>query len=165
DHERNAQSVAAGADNNGTIGDGADDGGVGVQTITRGAPSNFFTSVTANTSSNVITWIDFNNDVKFQANEVAYASTTATASSYQTVPAGQSTVSFWFRGSQTSQIPVGVTNVYVRVRLTQTAGADNAATTGIDERSIADGANTGIYTTPSFGEVDDYRFPVGSELY
>lgn len=165
DHEQAAQSVAAGADNNGTNGDGADEDGVGVQTITRGAPFNFFTSVTANTASNVIAWIDFNNDGKFQANEAAYASTTATASSYQTVPAGQSTVSFWFRGSQTSQIPVGVTNVYVRVRLTQTAGADNAATTGIDERSIADGANTGIYTTPSFGEVEDYRFPVGSELY
>ena len=165
DHEQTAQSVAIGADNNGINGDGLDEDGVGVQTITRGTPFNFFTSVSANTASNVIAWIDFNNDGKFQANEAAYASTNATSNGYQAVPAGESTVNFWFRGSQTSQIPVGVTNVYVRVRLTQTTGADNTSTTTIDERSIADGASTGIYTIPSFGEIEDYRFPVGSELY
>ncbi|MFP3599913.1 hypothetical protein, partial [Chryseobacterium sp. SIMBA_029] len=72
---------------------------------------------------------------------------------------------FWFRGEQTSRIPVGATQLYSRIRLTQTTGTDNASTTDIDERSIGDGTNTGIYTTPSLGEVEDYRFKVGNNLY
>ncbi|RTZ46270.1 hypothetical protein EJ377_17940 [Chryseobacterium arthrosphaerae] len=38
--------------------------------------------------------------------------------------------------------------------------ADNTATTSIDERSIGDGSSTGIYTIPTNGEVEDYRFVV-----
>ncbi len=164
DYEQAAQNVAAGADNNGANGDGLDEDGIGAQTITRGAPFTFFTNVNANTASNVIAWIDFNNDGKFQATEAAYATSTATASGYQSVT-GQNTVHFWFRGAQTSLIPAGVTNLYARIRLTATAGTDNTGTANIDERSIADGATTGVYTTPSFGEVEDYRFTVGNNLY
>jgi len=164
DYEPAAQNVAAGADNNGTNGDGLDEDGIGAQTITRGAPFTFFTNVNANTASNVIAWIDFNNDGKFQATEAAYATSMATTSGYQTVT-GENTVHFWFRGAQTSQIPAGVSNLYARIRLTATAGTDNTGTANIDERSIGDGATTGIYTAPSFGEVEDYRFTVGSDLY
>ncbi|MDP9955206.1 hypothetical protein J2X97_000843 [Epilithonimonas hungarica] len=171
DAEQAAQNVATGADNNGTNGDGADEDGTDVVTITRGAPFNFFTNINAPTASNAIAWIDFNNDGKFQAIEAAYATSTATANGYQTTTTGASTLNFWFRGAQTSQIPAGVTNLYARVRLTATAGADATATTGIDERSIGDGAagttvaTYGTYTLPSFGEVEDYRFTVGTNVY
>ncbi|MFP3835598.1 GEVED domain-containing protein [Chryseobacterium sp. SIMBA_028] len=164
DHEQAAQSVAAGADNNGTNGDGIDEDGIEMQTITRGAPFTFSTSVNANTASSVIAWVDFNNDGKFQLNEAAYATSTAATAGYQPVT-GESIVHFWFRGEQTSRIPVGATQLYSRIRLTQTTGTDNASTTDIDERSIGDGTNTGIYTTPSLGEVEDYRFKVGNNLY
>lgn len=165
DEEQSAQNVAAGADNNGTNGDGADEDGLGLSVITRGAPLNFFTSVNAKTASNIMAWIDFDNDGKFQADEAAYATTTGTTNGYQAVATGETIVNFWFRGAQTSQIPVGVTNVYARIRLTATAGSDNSSTTGIDERSVGDGASTGVYTLPGFGEVEDYRFTVGNNLY
>ncbi|WP_027383896.1 GEVED domain-containing protein [Epilithonimonas caeni] len=165
DAEQAAQNVAPGTDNNGANGDGQDEDGTGVATITRGAPFSFFTNINAPAASNAIAWIDFNNDGKFQTSEAAYATSTATTNGYQTTSTGASTVNFWFRGAQTSLIPAGVNNLYVRVRLSQTAGADNTGTADIDERSIGDGASTGVYTLPSFGEVEDYRFTVGNNIY
>lgn len=166
DFETAALNVASGADNNGTNGDGADeDGIVTLPVITKGSSFNFSVPVTTSTASSIIAWIDFNNNGKFEASEAAYNASTGTTTGYQTTPIGSSVATFWFRGAQTATIPTGVTNLYSRIRLTATAGADAAATTAIDERSIADGANTGIYTTPYFGEVEDYRFSVGTEIY
>lgn len=166
DFEPAALNVASGADNNGTNGDGADeDGIVTLPVITKGSSFNFSVPVTTSTASSIIAWIDFNNNGKFEASEAAYNASTGTTTGYQTTPIGSSVATFWFRGAQTATIPTGVTNLYSRIRLTATAGADAAVTTAIDERSIADGANTGIYTTPYFGEVEDYRFSVGTEIY
>ncbi|MFD2034650.1 GEVED domain-containing protein [Belliella marina] len=166
EHESAPFSVLPGEDNNGTNGDGLEeDGLITLPLITRGAPFNFSVPVTVAAGSSVIAWVDFNNDGKFQANEVAYTAVSGTGTGYQTVSTGTTAVTFWFRGAQTALIPPGTEHLYVRIRLTQTAGADNAATTDIDERSIADGANTGIYTLPRFGEVEDYRFEVADELY
>ncbi|MFP3675363.1 GEVED domain-containing protein, partial [Bacillus sp. SIMBA_031] len=81
----------------------------------RGAPFTFSTSVNANTASSVIAWVDFNNDGKFQLNEAAYATSTAATAGYQPVT-GESIVHFWFRGEQTSRIPVGATQLYSRIR-------------------------------------------------
>lgn len=164
--EYTANSVLPGADNNGTNGDGEEeDGVITLPSITKGAPFSFTVPVTVAAASSVIAWIDFNNDGRFQASEVAYTAVTGTTSGYQTGPIGTSSITFWFRGAQTALIPPGTEHLYVRIRLTQTAGADNASTTDIDERSIADGANTGIYAIPRFGEVEDYRFEVADELY
>lgn len=167
DFEAAAQSVTVGNDNNGTNGDGADEDGItgALPVVTKGASFNFSVPINSSVASSIIAWIDFNNNGKFEASEAAYTTSTSATTGYQATPVGTSIVTFWFRGAQTGLIPVGVTNLYSRIRLTTTAGADNAATTAIDERSVADGATTGIYTTPYFGEVEDYRFSVGTEVY
>lgn len=166
DSEPSAQSVTAGNDNNGTNGDGTDEDGLSgtPPVITKAAPFSFSVPVTAQAASYVIAWVDFNNNGKFEANEAAYTLATGTATGYQSAAAGTSVKTFWFRGTQTNTIPDGINNLYVRIRLTQTAGTDNTATTAVDERSIADGANTGIYTIPANGEVEDYRFTVIRDL-
>ncbi|GGF10822.1 hypothetical protein GCM10010984_29930 [Chishuiella changwenlii] len=166
DIEETPATVAAGTDNNGTNGDGEDeDGLVILPVIKRGVALSFNVPVTVATSSNIIAWIDFNNDGKFQANEVCYTAATGNTTGYRSVATGTSLVNIWFRGTQTVNIPEGVTDLYARIRLTRTTGTDNTSTTGIDERSIADGASTGVYTTPIIGEVEDYRFPVGESLF
>lgn len=167
DFEPTAQSVAAGADNNGTNGDGADEDGITgtLPVITKGTSFNFSVPVNTSSASNIIAWVDFNNNGKFEASEAAYTTSTGATTGYQATATGISNITFWFRGAQTALIPAGADNLYARVRLTATAGADAAATTVIDERSVADGANTGIYTTPYFGEVEDYRFSVSTDVY
>ena len=166
DNEAVPANVATGADNNGDNGDGADEDGLtGVlPVITKGAPFSFSVPVTVNVASNILAWIDFNNDGKFQLSEAAYTLATGTSQAYQTAAVGTNNTTFYFRGSQTNLIPVGVSNVYVRIRLTATAGTDNAASLDIDERSSGDGASSGLYTTPSIGEVEDYRFAVVTPL-
>ena len=167
DFEPAALNVASGADNNGTNGDGLDEDGLSgvLPVITKGTAFNFSVPVNTITASDIIAWIDFNNNGKFELSEAAYTASTGSTTGYQATPIGTSNITFWFRGSQTALIPAGVNNLYARIRLATATGADAAATTGIDERSIADGANTGIYTTPLFGEVEDYRFSVGTDVY
>ncbi|SDE46642.1 Por secretion system C-terminal sorting domain-containing protein [Dyadobacter soli] len=165
-YESAANSVASGTDNNGANGDGDEEDGLSGSSpvITKGAPFSFSVPVTVTVASNVIAWIDFNNDGKFQLDEAAYNAATGATIGYQSQAIGTSTKTFWFRGTQTNRIPAGTSNVYVRIRLTQTAGADDAGTTAIDERSIGDGASNGSYGTPSVGEVEDYRFAVITDL-
>ncbi|MDA3615045.1 GEVED domain-containing protein [Polluticaenibacter yanchengensis] len=169
DNEATPANVAPGADNNGDNGDGADEDGLtGVlPVITKGAPFSFSVPVTVNVATNILAWIDFNNDGRFQLNEAAYTLATGTSQAYQSAAIGTNNITFYFRGSQTHTIPVGVSNVYVRIRLTAATtlqSVDNAATTDIDERSFGDGASTGVYTTPYIGEVEDYRFEVVTPL-
>ncbi|SFT75512.1 hypothetical protein SAMN05421857_3054 [Chryseobacterium formosense] len=167
DFEPTAQSVAAGADNNVTNGDGADEDGITgiLPVITKGTSFNFSVPVNTATASDIIAWVDFNNNGKFEASEAAYTASTGTTTGYQATVTGTSNITFWFRGAQTALIPAGVTNLYARIRLATTTGSDNATTNAIDERSIADGGNTGIYTTSLFGEVEDYRFGVSADVY
>lgn len=165
-YESAANTVAAGTDNNGANGDGEEEDGLTgtLPVITKGTPFSFSVPATVNVASSMIAWIDFNNDGKFQADEAAYTAATGTTTGYQAQATGTNIRTFWFRGTQTNRIPDGVSNVYVRIRLTQTQGADAAGTTDIDERSFGDGASTGIYGTPSIGEVEDYRFVVETNL-
>ena len=166
DEEQDAQSVAPGDDNNGTNGDGIDEDGLTevFPVITKGAPFSFSVPVTVQTASYVIAWIDFNNNGKFEANETGYTLPTGVTNGYQNAAVGTSTKTFWFRGTQTNNIPNEINNLYVRIRLSQTTGTDNASTAVIDERSIGDGANTGIYTVPTNGEIEDYQFPVKTDM-
>lgn len=166
DNETVGANVPAGTDNNNDNGDGADEDGLSgtLPVITKGAPFSFSVPATVSIASNIIAWIDFNNNDLFEASEAAYTLATGTSQAYQTVAIGTSTKIFWFRGTQTNTIPNGTNNVYVRIRLTQTAGADNTGTTAVDERSIGDGLGTGVYGAPTLGEVEDYRFAVVTDL-
>ncbi|WP_426482957.1 beta strand repeat-containing protein [Chryseobacterium sp. R2ACT005] len=166
DSEGAVQSVTVGNDNNGTNGDSIDEDGFSgtLPVITKAASFSFSVPVTVQTASSVIAWIDFNNNGKFEASEASYTLATGSVTGYQSAAVGNSVKTFWFRGTQTNTIPDGINNLYVRIRLTQTAGTDNTVTTAVDERSISDGANTGIYTIPVNGEVEDYRFMVTRNL-
>lgn len=165
DNESVAASVPANTDNNNDNGDGADEDGLtSLPVITKAAPFSFAVPVSVSVASNIIAWIDFNNNGLFEANEAAYTAATGTSQAYQTVAIGTSSKTFYFRGTQTNNIPAGSNNLYVRIRLTQTAGADNATTTNVDERSIGDGLSTGIYGAPSIGEIEDYRFTVATNM-
>lgn len=166
DNEASAANVAAAQDNNNDNGDGADEDGLTdpLPVITKGALFSFSVPMTVSVASNAIAWIDFNNDGKFQLSEAAYTAATGATTGYQTVAVGTTTKTFWFRGSQTNQIPTTVSNVYVRIRLMQTQGTDAAGTTAVDERSIGDGLSTGVYGTPSIGEIEDYRFAVATDM-
>ncbi len=165
-NESTPNNVAAGADNNGINGDGEEEDGItgDLPVIVKGTPFSFTVPVTVNVASSIIAWIDFNNDGKFQLSEAAYTAASGTSQAYQTAAVGTNDRTFYFRGSQTNTIPDDINNVYVRIRLTQTAGADAAGTGDIDERSIGDGLSTGVYGIPSIGEVEDYRFPVLTDL-
>ncbi len=166
DNESVAGSVPANTDNNADNGDGADEDGLmgSLPVITKGAPFNFSVPVTVSVASNIMAWIDFNNNGLFELNEAAYTAATGTTTAYQSAAIGTASKTFYFRGSQTNNIPAGINNVYVRIRLTQTAGTDNAATTSVDERSTGDGLSTGIYGAPSIGEIEDYRFAVVTDM-
>lgn len=166
DEERNANSVAAGADNNGENGDGLEEDGVHtIPTITRNSPFSFSVPVSSDIRANIIAWIDFNNNGRFDEGEAAYATLGGTVRGYQAVPIGTTTVTFWFNQAQTRLIPNAVNHLYARIRLTQRLGVDNTSTAELDERAIGDGLNTGEYDFASSGEIEDYRFIVGADLY
>ncbi len=167
--ESTPNSVPSGADNNGINGDGEEEDGIvgTMPVVTKGASFSFSVPVTVNVASRILAWIDFNNDGKFQLSEAAYTAATGTSQQYQTAPIGTNNITFYFRGSQTHNLPDTVTNVYVRIRLTAATtsqSTDNATTTDIDERSIGDGHSSGAYNIPYIGEIEDYRFPVVKEL-
>ncbi|MEJ5054300.1 GEVED domain-containing protein [Sphingobacterium sp. MYb382] len=164
--ERIAHSVGAGADNNGENGDGLEeDGLMSIPTVTRGAPFSFSVPVQADRAGYIMAWIDFNNNGRFEVGESSFISNNAGVGSYLNVPTGISNATFWFKPSQTRLIPSNVNHLYVRIRLTRVTGNDNNNTNDVDERSIGDGMVFGRYTTASDGEVEDYRFIVGEDLY
>ncbi len=162
--EKVANSVALGTDNNGTNGDGLEeDGLINLPVIIKGTPFSFLTTVTTEKKANMIAWIDFNNNGIFEETEVAYTQAVGNLKGYKSTELGTSEVTFYFRGEQSSLIPDDVKHVYARIRLTETPGVNNNAT-DVDERSIGDGGTTGVYTLPSIGEVEDYRFEIGKKL-
>lgn len=166
DVEEIASNVEPNTDNNGINGDGEDEDGLpSLPVVRKGVALSFSVSTTVSTASNIMAWIDFNNDGRFQANEASYISATSSSPAYKSVAVGTSLNTFWFKGFQADNIPDGVTNLYARIRLTRTTGTDNTSTANIDERSIADGGSNGNYGTPTIGEVEDYRFEVGSTVF
>ena len=104
-------------------------------------------------------WIDFNNNGKFEAGEVATTSFSATGSSTQTLT---------WTSTQTNSIS-SATKLYMRLRLS-TVSLNDVTSTGvtdydkIDERSIGNGVlNTISFVdapTYSTGEVEDYQIDV-----
>ncbi|QEC44580.1 T9SS type A sorting domain-containing protein [Pseudobacter ginsenosidimutans] len=165
DYETSAASVAAGLDNNNNNGDGEDEDGLNatdLPVIKKGAPFTFNIPVTVSATSQLIAWIDFNGNGQFELSEAAYTAATGATQGYRAIAAGASTQSIYFRGSQTNLLTGS--HAYLRIRLTSTAGTDNAATTGVDERSIGDGLSTAVYGTPQEGEIEDYQLAVTTDL-
>ncbi|MGN6495656.1 MAG: GEVED domain-containing protein [Agriterribacter sp.] len=165
DYEATATSVGAGLDNNDDNGDGEDEDGLNsasLPVIKKGVPFTFTIPVTVGATSQLIAWIDFNANGQFELSETAYTAATGTTQGYRSVAAGTSNQTLYFRGSQTNLITGS--NVYLRIRLTATAGSDNTVTTGVDERSIGDGLTTAVYGTPLEGEVEDYFLAVTTDL-
>ncbi|MCT2406260.1 IgGFc-binding protein [Chryseobacterium antibioticum] len=155
DIESVAQNVSPGANNNGTNGDGLDEDGIDPATVSI-TPSTLFTlpvNVTniSGAASTLYGWLDINKNGVLETGEVA---TAAVGTGTNGTP-----VNLSWTAAQTANI--SGTEVYLRLRLTGTALADNAATAAYDERAFADGLNTGIYgTTPGIGEIEDYRISV-----
>jgi len=152
DEETAPASVISGADNNGGNGDGTDEDGIATPTaITVGAAYSRTVTYT-NTSGAARTiygWIDFNNNGIFETSEA----TTATAATATT----NGTVVLSWTATQTRDIMSS--SLYMRIRVSTATSADNAGTT-VDEKAIADGANTGTYGTATIGEVEDYQVSV-----
>ncbi|MCW3160838.1 GEVED domain-containing protein [Chryseobacterium oryctis] len=163
DLELSPLSVAAGADNNGTNGDGSDEDAIDVSAnqIRAGVPYVLTVPVTNPTTATkyLYGWIDFNNDGKFQAEEVATTTFTVTGATNRTLT---------WTAAQTATIVSGVTKLYMRLRLSDRALVDftTVASGGalIDERSVGNGAasatNASDFSTASNGEVEDYQIEV-----
>ena len=155
DEETAALSVASAADNNGNNGDGADEDGTSSPppSITKSAAYVLPVTVsnTSGTARTLHGWIDFNNNGRFEVGE------------YQSVnvPTGTNgTVNLSWTTTQTNTGSAGKS--YMRLRLAGATLADNAGTSAVDERSIADGLSTGTYSTFVIGEVEDYQVSIGN---
>ncbi|MBD8084288.1 GEVED domain-containing protein [Chryseobacterium caseinilyticum] len=155
DVESTVQSVATGTDNNGSNGDGTDEDGINPASYTITPASVFTLPVSVrNTSGATGTlhgWLDLNNNGVFEVGEAVSIS----------VPNNSTTVNLSWTAAQTGLI--SSSNVYLRLRITNIALADNSVTAFYDERAIGDGLSTGAYSTaPGNGEVEDYRLSVNA---
>lgn len=160
--ESSPNSVSPGADNNGANGEGADKDAMNIIPIYKG--TNYYSRVSVmnastpfvGSSRKLYGWIDFNNDGRFQASEVA--------ETFVSSSENQQKVTLKWDKDLTNTIPAGVKNVYMRLRISDTTLTDFTDLVGgdiVDERSIGDGiANTG-YDAVSIGEIEDYFIPVG----
>lgn len=153
DLEAGPLSVAAGADNNGVNGDGADENGITtVPLMTSGSTYSVTVSVFKNQGSTATLygWIDRNGNGRFENTSAEFTSVTL-----GTNPGGNTTMTLtWAAAAATGS------QVYMRLRLT-TGTIGDAANGTLDERAIGDGASTGAYTATILnGEVEDYRVPV-----
>src|SRR5690606_26009507 len=155
DYELAPNSVAAGADNNGTNGDGEDEDAVSIpMTVVDGTP--FTISVPVNTTvtgtKHLYGWIDFNGDGIFNDNEAVVVSGSVTAGT-----PGH----FVLTWNNTSFAPsvLAAGKVYARLRLSAVSlsNSNSGNTTLIDTRSYG-GSNAS-------GEIEDYQFDVIDEGY
>ncbi|AYN00606.1 hypothetical protein EAG08_10030 [Chryseobacterium sp. 3008163] len=165
DLEISPLSVASGADNNGSNGDGADEDAINVSVnqIRKGISYNLAIPVTNSVLSTkyLYGWIDFNNDGKFQSGELSDAVVTFTTT-------GTSTQSLTWSSAKTGSIVTGATKLYMRLRLSDQLLNDFTAGTGstlIDERSVGfvgavSGSNPINFPAGSNGEVEDYQIDV-----
>ncbi|RNA62766.1 hypothetical protein D1631_12885 [Chryseobacterium nematophagum] len=160
--ELTPHSVADGADNNGTNGDGLEEDAIDVSLnqIRKGVSYVLSVPVTNPSGTKYLYgWIDFNNDGKFQAEEFANISFSTSGSSTQTLT---------WTAVQTATIASGANKLYMRLRLSDRSLNDftTVATGGttLDERSIGSGATSTNdptdYVTPANGEVEDYQIDV-----
>jgi hypothetical protein len=163
DVELSPSSVSSGADNNGTNGDGEDEDAIIVSSnqIRKGIPYtlNIPVSATAAQYGYLYGWIDFNNNGKFEASEIA------TASPY--VINTEQPVTLTWTGIQTGSIVGSTEKLYMRIRVANRTLYDYTGATGgttIDERSIGSGAISAAdptnATPVSTGEVEDYQIDI-----
>ncbi|CAA7193736.1 GEVED domain-containing protein [Chryseobacterium potabilaquae] len=162
DVEQTPYSVSAIANNNGINGDGLDEDGIDVSLNPIRKGISYVLNVPVNNPSGtkyLYGWIDFNNDGKFQVEEVATTSFGTTGSSTQILT---------WPTAQTSTIATGVSKLYIRLRLSDRSLNDftTVATGGalLDERSIGNGATSAgdatNYANAANGEVEDYQIEV-----
>ncbi|WP_294304457.1 GEVED domain-containing protein, partial [uncultured Chryseobacterium sp.] len=159
DLELGPASVAAGADNNGSNGDGADEDAIvpASNPIRNGAI--YSISVPVNnpsaTARYLYGWIDFDGDGKFEAGEFTNVNIPASA--------GSTTQTLTWTSAQTSTL-ASTTKVYMRLRLSTVSLVDNNSDTTLDERSIGNGAISASSSidaaTYATGEVEDYQIDV-----
>lgn len=149
--ESTAQSVAAGADNNGRNGDGLEEDSINPELLVlkEGSKLSFNVPIYNNTgnSASLYAWIDFNNDGKFSSNEALLP---------LTIPTDVNVVERTIQWT----IPIlGNTDPrYLRLRLSDVPLADNISSIDVDERSIGHGNAAGLYNTqPLMGEIEDYQ--------
>lgn len=144
---------ALGDDNHGDN----DEGGLGIPAIFKGGGTGYTINVPVTNSLSLAkalyAWIDFNNNGIFEASEMTRV----------TVAAGSSNrwVQLIWTAAQ-SKIVGDPSKLMMRLRISETVPYD-LGTTSVDERSIADGANTGVYGAASIGEVEDHIVPVYSD--
>lgn len=184
DIEPTAQSVAAGADSNGTNGDGLDEDGINlpVPDLITGAGYSVSVNVInhSGTTATLRGWIDMNGDGRFNANE--HISVSVPSLPFPSTPEPPEPDPENPEPNPTSPEPITQTvtltwpfvnytgtsdRTYMRLRLTNSTQTDNTSTTSVDERSIADGLSSGIYGVssgsnifPYSGEVEDYSLNV-----
>ncbi len=155
------RSVAAGADNNGTNGDGLEEDvfDPAVRELRKGVPFVLDVPVSiATTTAYLYGWIDFNNNGRFEVGEAAQVSISTKGVSTQTLT---------WTGEQTDKIDAVADNLYMRLRLSENSITDYSPGVGsdiLDERSIGFGS-AGTNTandreSPGNGEVEDYRIKV-----
>ncbi|WP_153798964.1 beta strand repeat-containing protein, partial [Foetidibacter luteolus] len=154
DAEFTPASVASGSNNNGSNGDGTEEDGATSPppAITAGLAYTLPVTVTNTSGTNRVLhgWVDFNNNGIFEATE--YTSVTVNTGT------NGGSVNLAWTSTQTRDL-TGV-SLYMRLRLAAANLADNSVAGSVDERAIADGASTGIYSTTAIGEVEDYRVTV-----
>ena len=152
DNEGGPQNVTSGADNNTTNGDGSDEDGItSLPVINPGGSTTIKVNVfkTIAGTGSLYGWIDMDGDGKFSSGEAATVATTVST-------AGATTLSLTWSSLPTSM----QSKVYMRLQFTTASLADNAVTTIVDERAIADGASGGGYGISVNGEVEDYQLAV-----
>ena len=151
DEESTPASVSAGANNNGSNGDGLDEDGVAdpsLYPLSYNAAYSMSVKVTNTTGSTqtLYGWVDFDNNGTFEATEVATVN----------VPTGTNNgtvVLNWLADASTN---TAANYAYVRLRLSANPLTDFSGT-AYDDRAIADGNNNGGYGASSYGEIEDYK--------
>lgn len=168
DGEAGPQSVAPGANNNGTNGDGEDEDGITNLPVLPSSPGSEYTVnvKVKNTTTSTATlhgWIDFNGDGIFGSEEhVSYTIPADAGEDYEahlTWPITTPYTVYTGSGDKT----------YMRLRLTDAIELEPSsggsfyddADTWVDERAIGDGMVNGQYgTAASLGEIEDYQLTV-----
>ncbi|NML69133.1 hypothetical protein HHL23_04925 [Chryseobacterium sp. RP-3-3] len=156
DTESSNNAVAAGANNSGINGDGADEDGISgtlpqLNSTTTSYSVNVNVYKTIAGTATLHGWIDMDGDGRFSASEYTSVAVTGTTGA-------QTAVLTW---SAPFYFDTGAATSYMRLRFTTATLTDNATTDLIDERSIGDGLNIGVYgTTYANGEIEDYPVPL-----
>jgi hypothetical protein len=155
--------AAAGADNNASNGDGADEDAIDVSDnqIRKGISFTLSVPVKNPTATNkyLYGWIDFNNDGIFQAGEFATRTFTAVGPTNQALT---------WTAAQTATMAAGTPKLYMRLRLSDRLLNDFTTPAGggalIDERAVGNGAvsaaNAADFGVAANGEVEDYQIDV-----